>query len=184
MHIFCIFSAYLVCWSLCNGLFYAYFMLILCIFWACCANDLHMSCMCLHILNIYSSYLACWSLLSLGIFNACFVHITAYLRQIPLYFLIFSHIFCISYDIYTYLLHFWHTNAYLCLFQFCRSPARASSRPFWFHSGSTSQQQLHIIYDITTLLPKHTRQQGSGKPRASPCPGRGGAGRCTKYVVY
>ena len=115
--IFCIYSACfeLLCWSLCNGLFYAYFMLILCIFWACCANDLHMSCMCLHILNIYSSYLACWSLLSLGIFNACFVHINAYLRQISLYFLIFFPYFL---HILWYLYIFIAFLAYKCISMF------------------------------------------------------------------
>ena len=84
---------------------------------------------------------------------------------------LFQLILCISMHIYCI---FKHTNAYQCIFQFCRSSALASPRPFWFRSCSTSQQQLHS----NSLLPKHTHLSWSGEPWPALAPGLAGAWLC------
>ena len=69
----------------------------------------------------------------------------------------FLHIFCISYDIYTYLLHFGHTNAYLCIFQSAgplQGPALglSDSIPVPLHSNNFISLMISTLYCPNTLV--------------------------------
>ena len=162
-------------------------MLISCIFWADCANDLHMFCMCLHILSIYYAYLACWSLLSPGIFYACFVHIAAYLRQISFiftdFFCIFSAYLMISTHIYCILGIQMHICVYFSLQVPCKGQLLVFLIPFRFHFTATTSYhwwyQHFIAQTHSSAGVRWTSHQ-----RVPWGLSRAGAGLCTKYVVY
>ena len=124
---FCIFCAcilHICILSPCNGIFYAYFV--------CAYNCTSKA----YFFYIFPDIFAYW--LQVCIFGDVFC-----------IFCLFQHILCISMHIQCI---FEHIYAYICIFQFCRSAALASSWPNLFHSGSTSQHQLHI----NSLLPVNT----------------------------
>ena len=170
-----IFSAYLACSILCNGIF--------CIFKYFCTFDAHLCIWCayffafvcifcahiLHILHVEVYVMAYFQVLHILAYNCIS-------KAFFTYFLLFLHISCIFLHICCINMHldavFWlilcismhiycifdQTIACICIFQLCQSSALASSEPFLFHFCSTPQQQLHItVYCLQTNLTVHVR---------------------------